>query len=486
MSVPGGSLSDIAREHTRLTAGEIEHLKRLVAAWGVIADLAFSDLLLLAPVGGPDGAEGEEFVCLAQARATTGQTLYPEDQVGRVILATDRPRAAVAWRAGEHQSGEVTLPDGMRVWVESTPVRTLGTIVGVLVREALPQTGRRPSPLERTYFETAQALIRMVATGAFPFPASSSSTELEQGPRVGDGIVRLDADGKITYASPNAVSAFHRLGVVPNAGHTLGELGVDDAAVRTAFTMVAPVVEELERRDTVVVLGVIPLVENRMPVGGLLLVRDVTELRVKERLLLSKDATIREIHHRVKNNLQTIAALLRLQGRRLTSQEAKVALEEAVRRIRSIALVHETLSRDTSEVVAFRSVVVPLVSMVEEGLTAPENELVFYVEGDPGELPAEIATPLAVVLTELLQNAVEHAGPGEVRIVMERAGGRLRMEVRDDGVGLPHGFDPENDAGLGLQIVRALVQSELGGTMLFVSDEGTSAIIDIPLHEPVM
>ena len=86
----------------------------------------------------------------------------------------------------------------------------------------------------------------------------------------------------------------------------------------------------------------IPLVEGGSVVGGVLLVRDVSELRVRDRLLLSKDATIREIHHRVKNNLQTISSLLRLQSRRLTNEEAKAAVNESVRRIRTIALVHET------------------------------------------------------------------------------------------------------------------------------------------------
>ena len=82
--------------------------------------------------------------------------------------------------------------------------------------------------------------------------------------------------------------------------------------------------------------------------------RDVSELRRRDRLLLSKDATIREIHHRVKNNLQTIASLLRLQGRRLASVEAKQAIDESVRRIRSIALVHETLAYEAGQHGALR------------------------------------------------------------------------------------------------------------------------------------
>ena len=117
-----------------------------------------------------------------------------------------------------------------------------------------------------------------------------------------------------------------------------------------------------------------------------MLIRDVTDLRHRDRILVSKDATIREIHHRVKNNLQTIAALLQLQGRRVQSQEAREALEESERRIRSIAIVHETLSRDVGEVVPFRDIVGPLVRVVEEAVSTPELRLRFDVEGDAGEL----------------------------------------------------------------------------------------------------
>ena len=202
------------------------------------------------------------------------------------------------------------------------------------------------------------------------------------------------------------------MGIHANAqGQRLSDSGLDDDAVRTAFAARAPVTEELEWGDTSILLQVIPLLEEGTPNGALLLMRDVSELRRRDRLLLSKDATIREIHHRVKNNLQTIASLLRLQGRRLSSPEAKQALEESVRRIRSIALVHETLAYEAGNTVPFGEIIRPLVRVVEDGLTSPDRHIRFTVEGDPGDLPAEVATPLAVVLTELLQNAVEHGFP---------------------------------------------------------------------------
>jgi len=232
-----------------------------------------------------------------------------------------------------------------------------------------------------------------------------------------------------------------------------------------------------------VLVQCIPLLEVGRVSGAVVLMRDISELRRRDRLLISKDATIREIHHRVKNNLQTISSLLRLQGRRLDVPEAKLAIEESVRRISSIALVHETLSREAGEDVAFIEILRPLVRMVEESLVSPDHAITFTIEGDPGTLPATVATPMAVVLNELLQNVVDHAYPsdesaedptsaegagppaGRVRVVLDNDGRDLLVRVVDDGVGLPEGFSVTSAKGLGLSIVRALVTSDLEGTI---------------------
>jgi two-component sensor histidine kinase len=214
----------------------------------------------------------------------------------------------------------------------------------------------------------------------------------------------------------------------------------------------------------------IPLLSNSVVTGAVLLLRDVSELRRRDRLLVSKDATIREIHHRVKNNLQTISSLLRLQGRRLTSPEAKEAIEESVRRIRTIALVHETLSREAGEDVEFGEIIRPLTRMAEETLQSPDRPVRFRVVGEGGLLPATIATPLAVVLNELLQNSVDHAftageTPGTVVVGLVNDGTTLRISVVDDGRGLPEGFSLDTSTKLGLSIVRTLVTTELAGTI---------------------
>ncbi|MFS8482690.1 MAG: sensor histidine kinase [Acidimicrobiia bacterium] len=477
------SLAELARFFTRLDPEAIAHLQRLAASWGLLADFCFADLLLFGVVGEPRENGGNRFVVLAQVRPTTAQTVYRADWVGTVLEEEERPLVARAYRLGEIIEGEITIsPLKERVRVLCIPVRHKGRVVAVMTRESTPSFGRQPGELERTYVDVFNRFARMIANGDFPFAAED--VETEEAPRVGDGVIVLDASGRVEYSSPNAVSTLHRLGVHANAeGLRFSELGLDETVVSSVFATGLPVTEELNRGlDITVLMRGIPLLDHGAVSGAVVLLRDISELRRRDLLLLSKDATIREIHHRVKNNLQTISSLLRLQGRRLDSAEARTAIEESVRRIRSIALVHEILSREAGDDVPFVDVVKPVVAMVADSMISPDHPIRFEVRGDGGILPAGIATPLAVVLNELLQNAVDHAyppeldltedEPGRVTVTIDRTDDALTLEVADDGVGLPEGFDLDNATGLGLSIVRTLVTSDLAGEITIRSGDG--------------
>lgn len=479
------TLDELVRRHTRLEPAELGHLRRLVGSWGLLADFCFSDLLLFVPV-----ADGSGFVVVGQIRPTTGQTLYRDDLIGRVVDDGERELVARCWRLEQIIDGEQVVA-GERARIQCIPVRWNGRTLAVLTRESAPSVGRRPGELERKYLEIFESFARMIADGEFPF-ATEDTTTTEM-PRVGDGVMVLDDGARVEYASPNAVSALHRMGIFTNAiGLRLGELGFDESAVRSAYAFGVPVTVEVGHSpDLVVVVRCIPLLRDSAVTGAVVLIRDVSDLRQRDRLLLSKDAAIREVHHRVKNNLQTISSLLRLQARRTQSPEGRAAIQESVRRIRSIALVHETLSRAPGEQVIFDEIVRPLVRMVEEGLLSEDHPIRVEVHGEAGVLPGQAATPLAVVLTELLQNAVDHAfpdrdrgAPGNVVVDLTNDGDELVVTVRDDGVGLPEGFDLDRASGLGLTIVKSLVTTELAGSITMRNDGGCVVELRIPVHPP--
>jgi two-component sensor histidine kinase len=463
------TLGEIARHHTSLSRDEIEHLHQLLSEWGLLADLSFADLLLYLRT--TDG----DWVIAAQVRPATGQTIYHADYVGS-SADHERPLLTAVFESGEISEGEIEVEGLVEpAHMLAVPVRFNGRPIAVLTREWSSHSSRQPGELERTYLGIFQRFAVMIAEGTFPFHGLVADSSAA--PRVGDGVMVLDEEARVRYASPNAVSALHRVGIAANAvGLRLAELGFNDSPVRLAYETQMPVIEEFEQTPDVIMLTrCMPILVGApgggtTVTGGVLLLRDVTEVRKRDKLLLSKDATIREIHHRVKNNLQTISSLLRLQGRRLQSAEAKAAVAESVRRIRTIALVHETLSREPGDDVAFIEIVRPLMRLAEEGLQSPDRPVRFTVQGDGGRLPSTIATPLSVVLTELLQNAVDHGFPegssgGDVVVHLGHVAGRLHIRVINDGRGLDPGFELNSATGLGLSIVRTLVTTELDGTI---------------------
>ena len=471
--------------------GVTEALHRLVADWQLLADLSFADLLLLVADEG-----GDRFVVVAQMRPTTGPTVYQDDLVGSVIAVADRPQLAVALAEGRicregdpvWTSQEPVREEAVPVRQEAVPVRVGGAVVAVVARDTNLAAARTPSQLEIAYLRSSNDLAQMLAEGRWPDPGETGAEW--SGPRVGDGLIQLDADGIVTFTSPNALSAYRRLGHLGDlSGQSFAEVTVALAGSGPAQQLAnvvsgrTPAGTDIEANDTVVQLRTLPLRPGGEHIGALVLVHDVTELRRQARALVGKDATIREIHHRVKNNLQTVAALLRLQARRLTAPELRTALEESVRRVSSIAVVHETLSGGLDESVRFDDIADQVLAMVVEVSGA---HVAARRSGSFGVLTAEVATPLAMVLSELVQNAVEHAYgegvAGEVEVkVATSDDGALSVEVVDAGRGLPEGFSIDGSDRLGLAIARTLVESELGGQLTVEPRAGGGTVAAVRL-----
>lgn len=485
------TLSDLAKQHTSLDAAARAHLRRLVGSWGLIADMSFADLLLFVPTVGSDGGS---LVVLAQSRPVTAHTLYVDDQLGRLVDSAARPVVSEAMASDEIVEQNVDLATiGRRCFVTAIPVRFNGRVIAAVSRETAPFEERTSGDLEAAYLEVVERLSRMVADGTFPFPFEDAVTE--ETPRVGDGVLVLEADTRVVFSSPNAVSALHRAGYHGRiVDRRLEDLGFDGALVSSAYRLQVPVIQELERGDDITILSrIVPLIEDGAVTGALVLIRDVSDLRRRDRLLVSANATIREIHHRVKNNLQTVSSLLRIQGRRLESAEAKSAVDQAVRRIQSIATIHELLSTKGGDEAPFNEVAEPLVTMAESSLVSSDRPIKFHLVGEGATLSASKASSLAVVVTELLQNAIEHGFPiggpgGSILIELMTTPTDFRIRVHDDGVGVPDDFDVATSAGLGLTIISTLLSGELGGELKIrpatAPQNGTVAEVRVRMNDP--
>jgi len=443
-------------------------------------------------------------VCVAQVRPNTAPTVLLADAVGTRNEADEMPLVTDAFNSGtigrQNPAGQ---QDSLGLNVEAVPVRYNNDVVAVLTHQTA-LAARKASPLETAYLDCAGDLLHMLSEATFPNVGDLAMSR--SSPRVGDGFIRLDETGGVVFASPNAISAYHRMGLPSELeGHNLVTITrpligdpfeAQELAnhVRDSLAGGSSMRMEVDAGGAAVLLRTLPLVVHGEAVGAAVLIRDVTEVKRRDRALLSKDATIREIHHRVKNNLQTVAALLRLQARRTNNAEGREALIESVRRVSSIALVHDALSMSVDEEVNLDQVVDRILPIMND-VAAPDNTdtpIRINRVGDLGVLDADRATALIMVITELVQNAIEHAFDattqhGCVTIRAERSARWLDVVVHDDGRGLPDGFSLEKSDRLGLQIVRTLVSAELDGSlgMHDVPTGGTDVVLRVPIGRKV-
>ena len=492
------TLGELLAEHTVLPGEAVDHLHAVVSEWQLLADLSFADYLMW--VRRDDGA----LVCVAQCRPNTAPTVLSVDAVGTLASGTELPLVTAAFvsgtigrddDAGHHGERLALRAPGLKV--EAVPVRHDNRVVAVLTRQTAIGTLRTSSPLERAYLDCAGDLIHMLSEGTFPNVGDLAMSP--SSPRVGDGLIRLDVTGTVVFASPNALSAYHRMGLAseleghnlvtvtrplisdPFEAQELAEHVHDSLAGGSSMRM------EVDAGGAAVLLRTLPLVVHGAAAGAAVLIRDLTEVKRRDRALLSKDATIREIHHRVKNNLQTVAALLRLQARRTNNVECREALMESVRRVSAIALVHDALSMSVNEEVNLDEVIDRILPIMND-VASIDAPIKISRVGALGVLDADRATALIMVITELVQNAIEHAfdpvgAAGSVVIRADRSARWLDVVVHDDGHGLPEGFSLEKSDRLGLQIVRTLVTAELDGT-LGVRDAhsgGTDVVLRVPI-----
>jgi two-component sensor histidine kinase len=485
------TLAELTTEHTTLPQPSVDHLLRLTVSWSLLADLSFSDMLLMTKVDELTNPGEDNFVVLGQMRPNNRSTLMNEDLVGTLQRGDAWPLVRQAFDGGMRVVGEVMIEnveDRVPVWC--VPVRFEGVIVAVLVRLQGPLRG--PASLyEQAYLSVFERLCDMVADATFPYREDDVAGPGM--PRVGDGIILIDGDGLVEFATPNATNALHRLGIyAPAEGRSLDDLGLRVRVIERTLEFGIPSMDEIDRgHDVAIVFHCVPLLERGEVTGLITLVRDVSDLRKLNRVLLNKEAAVREVHHRVKNNLQTISSLLRLQARRSDIAETRTALLEAERRIRSIAVVHEVLSREPGEEVVFDEIVRSLVLLVEDTVLAL-HPVEIVVNGELGVLSTDLATPLAVALAELLTNAVEHAfvdfggehnqHVGIVTLNLYQEDGNAIAEIRDNGRGLGEDFSLEVPTSLGLSIVRDIIRAQLHGTIEMKSvaaDEGGGTYVRV-------
>ncbi len=483
-----------------LSPADLEFLRKIEAGLPITADVSRADALLCTLLS------KDKALVAFHAIPNSISSLYRSDTIGRVLNAEDQPLLFQALNSGSggRRQREV-LSNGAPVIQDVFPVHNQdGKVIGAVLIETNMIAHERQRRRNRHFRQAVVWMQEMCARGELASAASISGFSLY------DGVYMVDHNRTVVYLSGIAANLFRSIGITPEVrDQPLESLEKTDAdLVDLVMKTRSCHSSRMETEDgRIWVRTGIPL---RVPAGGwrnywlalpwtpfvstageheidavLVLLHNATEAVQKERELNVKSAIIQEVHHRVKNNLQNIAAILRIQARRVESDEARQHLTEAVNRVLSMSVIHEFLSQDEHRPINVKDVCQRIASQVAQVSANPEQEISIQVQGSSIRLPASQATPLAMVVNELMLNAVEHGlkdrPRGTIRILLEEVDDTVTLQVEDDGQGLPANFDVErHPSSLGLQIVHTLVTDDLKGRLSMES------ILDSAAAEPLI
>lgn len=466
-------------DDTYSTYGETsseQHLQNIAANLALIADLGYASVSLIVREGDQlrvmdavrtTAAIGPEIVHLVGATVTEPHPLIQQ------ALSTGRPA----------ESSTIEDRDGIQFVTSAQPVMAGSTPIGVLLRETALSAHEAPGRMEQEFMAIVNHLVELICTQPLLTRAGKPFATTR---RPGDGVMHVDRSGIVLYPSPNAVAIMRRAGYEQRVRTSrASELPGGGYAIVPILGTTQCLEYEADVLGRTLLYRAVGLGAQH---GALVLVEDRTEAKRQELALQVKDATIREVHHRVKNNLQTVASLLRMQMRRVSSGEAKDALQESMDRVSSMAAVHELLANTDGEMLDFLDVTRAVAEPIKRGYVGATDEVTISVSGQANILlAAPIATSLAMVLTELLHNSFEHGidtlpeKRGTIEIDFERTyssdGVRmLRLRVTDPGPGLPTGFSIDASESLGLSIINTVVSQDLQGSIQFSHENGRAAV----------
>lgn len=460
-----------------LSAAEVEAVQTMARSLPVVADLSRADALVFCR------AQPDELIITSEAKPWSVSAVHADDMIGKRSRRQEEP---IVWKAFDKQrSCQGFRPgtiEGASTSQEVFPFFHRGRMLAAVsfeTNETVRNRHRRRSPV---ILKAIAVLQQMLLQSQIDLSGLSRTSER-------DALLVVDPAGHIQYMSGTAESLYQKLGFRANLlKRKIEDLGTNEVAFLEAMQTGKACEFETREQDWIWIRMAVPLFERDQLKGVILGVTDVTEARQKEHELRIKAAMLQEVHHRVKNNLQTIAALLRMQARRLPQAGPRDALLESVNRILSVAVVHEFLSHDESSDINIKEVSQSILREVTTGTLDPDKQLKIVLNGPSLSLPAQQATSCALIINELLQNAVEHGyanrAQGTIQINLNESAEETVIEIIDDGEGFPPGFDLDRDANLGLQIVRTLVQEDLRGRLSFENSQGVRARMTFPRKQP--
>ena len=463
----------LCEKFTTLNESDIQLLYNVNEFLPLISQVTNGDVFIDCMTREPDTA-------IVVAEAKKKKSLYKKNVVGEFALRENEPAVLRTMDTGlTTRELKGISQENIPIEQSVTAIKNGDKVVGTLIveKDATKDFAERRNI--EILSETAQQL-----TQALMFHNRGEEHKIDYITNyVTDGIMIFDKEGVVIYANPMAISIYKKIGYKDDIiGMHFDNVALDEKTFKDVTETTYMEVPEIHigKLNLNVQYSVLKNKDDDQRL--VVLIRDMTELRNREKELILKSVAIREIHHRVKNNLQTIASLLRMQSRRITDDQAKKAFSESINRVLSIAVTHELLAQNGVDDVDIKDILTNLVQNTIYYNSKPSTNIKIEITGDNFSIDSDKATSIALAVNELVQNCMEYAFPnrkeGNIRIHIEKDELYSKIIVADDGVG----FDKtERPAGsLGLNIVEGLVVEKLDGSFEISSSPfGTQVEIEI-------
>ena len=459
-----GRIKSLCEQYTDLNINDVAMIEGIAAVLPLIANLEGADVFIDCPT-----TDGEAIV-VAEAKPERICSSYKNTVVGLLAKPEDEPAVARTISLGSATKRMKAVTQENTYVIQSVePIFSGSRVIGTLIIEQHAAEPSFKADAPDRDIEQSSGFEREAGAPHAMHPALSENNEwlLEC---IDEALLLVDYNGVVALRNSLAQDLYRKLGFVDDilgkkyedVRLIVGDFG-DDGSSFSIETKV----------------GTYSLLVKKTQIGcnGIafaVLIRNVTFLREQEKQLVLKTVAIKEIHHRVKNSLQTIASLLRLQARRAKDRDTKQYLEESMNRILTIAVTHDLLAQSGVDQVMIGKVIANIKGSAIRYFSRPYFSVAIDIEGGDFEVSSDTAASVALVLNELLQNSLKYAFPGRdkghISIKIDRGGLYSAISVTDDGCGYDTGA-VEGDS-LGLKIVRTIVKDKLQGKLTVESSAG--------------
>lgn len=465
-------LRKLCRTYTNLSEEDIRILENMEKYLQSVSNLVKADIFIDCLT-----RESGTAIVVSEAKPSNSISLYRGTVVGELALMENEPAALRTLQIGMGTSDLKAITQENKVVKQNTvPIKnSKDKVIGVLIMEKDItedlSKNRNMEILSETTEQLSQTLMNLKS------PELSNTVDFNL---INDAILIFNEYGISIYANHIAEDIYIKLGYKDKiVGMKFDNLVLSKTSFCKILKENNSILSEVSIGNFSLQIKYAVLKKNNSIYGVVMLIKDITDIKEKEKQLILKSVAMREIHHRVKNNLQTIASILRLQSRRINNEEAKKAFKESIGRILSIAATHEVLAQNGIDDVDIKNILSKIKDNAIRNFVQYNKHIDIKFIGDSFYVDSDKATSIAIVLNELLQNSLQHAfvdkEKGFIDIIIKRGIMYSNVSVIDDGKGFD--LDLIKNESLGLDIVKSIVKDKLNGDINIESNRnGTKAV----------